>query len=68
MTDFKYKEESIKYTYEVIYLDKIDDKCFAYVDAYSDKQARYMVKKLYPNCVTILKVTQLNEIPNPQGK
>lgn len=66
--EFDYKADAVKYEYEVVYLDKVDDKCFAFVDAYSEKQAMYLVKKLYKNCERIVRVSRLKEIPPKDGK
>lgn len=65
---FKYKDDAVKKEYEVVYLDKTDYKCFTYVKAYSEKQAEYFVKNKYPNCQRVLRVVELREIPDDNGK
>ena len=65
---FKYKDDTVKKEYEVVYLDNTDYKCFTYIEAYSERQAEFFVKKKYPRCQRILSVIELREIPNEDGK
>lgn len=66
---FIYKtDDVVKSEYEVVYLDKNDNKIFTYVIAYSEKQAQFYVTKKYPDCYRVLRVNQIREIPDDQGK
>lgn len=66
--NYIYNTDATRNEYEVVYLDNNDNKVFAYVKAYSEKQAEFYVKKKKLDCYRILRVTKLREIPDPQGK
>ena len=65
---FKYKDDAVRSEYEVVYLDNNDNKVFTYVKAYSEKQAQFYVQKQRPDCYRVLRVSQMREIPDEQGK
>ena len=65
---FKYKDGAVRSEYEVVYLDNNDNKVFTYVKAYSEKQAQFYVQKRRPDCYRVLRVSQIREIPDEQGK
>ena len=65
---FKYKDDAVRSEYEVVYLDNNDNKVFDYVKAYSGKQAQFYVQKKRPDCYRVLRVSQIREIPDEQGK
>lgn len=65
---FKYKDDAVRSEYEVVYLDNNDNKIFAYVKAYSEKQAQFYVQKQRPDCYRVLYIEKIREIPDEQGK
>lgn len=65
---FKYKDDAVRSEYEVVYLDNNDNKVFAYVKAYSERQAQFYVAKNYKDCYRVVSVEEIREIDNGQGK
>ena len=65
---YKYKDDPVQYEYEVRYLDKDDEEFYTHINAYSERQASYKVRELYPNCSKVVSVEEVREIPSKNGK
>lgn len=65
---YKYKDDAVEYEYEVKYLDRNDEEFYTRINAYSERQASYKVRELYPNCSKVVSVEEVRELPSKYGK
>ena len=66
--EFRYIKDAVKYEYKVKYLDASDAVVTTYINAYSEKQAIYLIKKLRKGVYKILDVEEMREIPDENGQ
>lgn len=67
--ELKFKDDPIKYEWEVKYLDKSDMITTTYIEGYSERQVRYRFNRFHrnENC-NIISVEKFREIPPKDGK
>ena len=61
-------EDQKKNTYEIVYLNRYDEKGYAYIDAYSEKQAAIILKKQRKGIYRILSIDCIEDHSKDDGE